>query len=185
MEREKKKKLPEFQSLEEEKEYWEARGPLAEGCEGRVNRPRLGQKRSSFLSIRLTGEEITALRDVAAIFSTKPSELARKAILDSVKRLKSLYEKDQKEQQRLEEALRYGLYPPSIEPLDLKNRSDNATMEEGRLYWKRVIEENPKVGLYYIALLILDNLIGESDKSILSCIQELDNRLSRPEHATK
>ena len=79
MEREKKNKLPEFQSLEEEKEYWEARGPLAEGRKGRINKPRLGQKRSSFLSVRLTGEEITALREVAAIFFTKPSELARGA----------------------------------------------------------------------------------------------------------
>ena len=46
MEREKKNKIPEFQSLEEEKEYWEARGPLAEGHEGKINKPRLGQKRS-------------------------------------------------------------------------------------------------------------------------------------------
>ncbi len=106
MGREKENKLPEFQSLEEEKEYWEARGPLAEGRKGRINKPRLGQKRSSFLSIRLTGEEITALREVAAMFYTRPSEFARGAILDAVKRFKSLYEMDKKELERLEGALR-------------------------------------------------------------------------------
>jgi len=185
MEREKKNKLPEFQSLEEEKEYWEARGPLAEGSKGRINKPRPDQKRSSFLSVRLTGEEITALREVAAIFYTRPSELARGVILDSVKRFKSLHERDQKERKRLEEALRYGLTPPSIEPLDLINRGESATPEEDRLYWKRITEENPKMGLYYTALLILENLVGESDKSILSWLQELDSRLSRPEHVSK
>lgn len=181
MERKKENKIPEFQSLEEEKEYWEARGPLAEGRKGRINKPKSDQKRSSFLSVRLTGEEITALREVAAIFYTTPSELARGAILDSVKRFKSLYERDQTERKRLEEALRYDLTYPSIKPLDLRNRSDDATLEDDRLYWKRIVEENPKMGLYYTALLILQNLIGGSDKPTLSWLQELDNRLSRPE----
>jgi hypothetical protein len=185
MEREKESKLPEFQSLEEEKEYWEARGPLAEGHKGRINKPKLGQKRSSFLSVRLTGEEIAALHEVAAIFFTRPSEFARGAILDSVKRFKSLHERDQKEREKLEEALRYGLANPSVKPLDLRNRSEDTTMDEDSLYWKRIIEENPKIGLYYTALLILDNLIGGSDKSISSCLQELDNKLSRPRRVTK
>ena len=185
MEREKKNKIPEFQSLEEEKEYWEARGPLAEGRKGIINKPRLGQKRSSFLSVRLTGEEITALREVAAIFFTKPSELARGAILDSVKRFKSLHERDQKERERLEEALRYDLSSPSIKPLDLRSRTSDATLEDDRLYWKRIIEENPRMALYHTALLILENLLGGSDKSISISIRELENRLSHPEHVTK
>jgi len=181
----KENKPPEFQSLEEEKEYWEARGPLAEGRKGRINKPQSDQKRSSFLSVRLTGEEITALRDVAAIFYTTPSELARGAILDSVKRFKSLYERDQKERKRLEEALRYGLSHPSTKPLDLRSQASEATLGDARLYWKRIIEENPKMALYHTALLILENLLGGSDKSISISIQELDNQLSSPERLTK
>ncbi len=187
MERKEDNRLPEFQSLEEEKEYWEARGPLAEGRKGRINKPKANQQRSSFLSVRLTGEEITGLREVAAIFYTKPSELARGAILDSVKRFKSLYERDQKERERLEEALRYGLSHPSTKPLDLISRTSDATLDD-RLYlqsWKRIIEENPKMALYRTALLILENLLGGSDKSISISIQELDNRLSHPERVTK
>ncbi len=44
--------IPEFKTLEEEKEYWESRGPLAEGKKGKVDRPRAGQKRSSLLAVR-------------------------------------------------------------------------------------------------------------------------------------
>jgi hypothetical protein len=185
MERKKENKPPEFQSLEEEKEYWEARGPLAEGRKGRINKPKADQKRSSFLSVRLTGEEITSLREVAAIFYTTPSELARGAILDSVKRFKSLHEMNQKEQKKLEEALRYGLSYPFIKPLDLVSQTSEATLEDARLYWKRLIEENPKIALYHIALLVLENLLSGSDKPISISIQELDNGLSRPEQVTK
>ncbi len=67
--------IPEFHSLEEEKEYWEARGPLAEGHKGRINKPK--QKRSSFLAVRLTGDELTRLRDVAASKGLGPSTFAR------------------------------------------------------------------------------------------------------------
>ncbi|MBI2872566.1 MAG: hypothetical protein HYY00_05170 [Chloroflexi bacterium] len=70
-------KPPEVQSLDEEKEYWEARGPLAEGHKGRVNKPKPGQRRSSFLAVRLTGEELTRLRDIAARQGVGPSTFAR------------------------------------------------------------------------------------------------------------
>ena len=73
-------KIPEFQSLDEEREYWESRGPLAEGHKGRINRPKPEQKRSSFLSIRLTGEELTQLRDMAAEFGMGPSTYARQVL---------------------------------------------------------------------------------------------------------
>lgn len=69
--------IPEFQSLEEERKYWETRGPLAEGHKGRLNKPRPGQKRSSFLAVRLTGEELTRLRDVAQKQGLGPSTFAR------------------------------------------------------------------------------------------------------------
>lgn len=73
-------KIPEFQSLEEEREYWEARGPLAEGHKGRISKPKPSQKRSSFLSIRLTGEEVTQLRDMAAKLGIGPSTYARQVL---------------------------------------------------------------------------------------------------------
>ncbi len=73
-------KIPEFKSLEEEREYWEAHGPLAKGHKGRIHRPKPDQKRSSFLSIRLTGEELTRLRDMAAKLGTGPSTYARQVL---------------------------------------------------------------------------------------------------------
>jgi len=69
--------IPKFQSLEEEREYWESRGPLAKGHKGRLSKPELGQKRSSFLSVRLTGEELTQLRDMAVELGMGPSTYAR------------------------------------------------------------------------------------------------------------
>lgn len=78
--------IPEFKSLEEEKEYWEARGPLAEGHEGKVNKPGPKQKRSSFLAVRLTGEELTRLRDVAAKQGLGPSTYARTILKSAIER---------------------------------------------------------------------------------------------------
>lgn len=80
MNRRKETKIPEFQSLDEERKYWEARGPLVEGHKGRINRPKPDQKRSSFLSIRLTGEELTQLRDMAAEFGMGPSTYVRQVL---------------------------------------------------------------------------------------------------------
>lgn len=76
--------IPEFGSLEEERQYWEARGPLAEGRKGQVNRPRPGQKRSSFLAVRLTGEELTRLRDMAAQLGLGPSTFARLVLVSTL-----------------------------------------------------------------------------------------------------
>ncbi len=69
--------IPQFESLEEERQYWEARGPLAEGRKGQVNKPKPREKRSSFLAVRLTGEELTRLRDMAARQGVGPSTYAR------------------------------------------------------------------------------------------------------------
>lgn len=70
-------KLPEFQSLDEERNYWEAHGPLAEGRKGGVSRPKPDQRRSSFLAVRLTGEELTRVRDIAARQGMGTSTFAR------------------------------------------------------------------------------------------------------------
>ncbi len=69
--------IPEFKTLEDERGYWEARGPLAEGHKGTLNKPGPKQKRSSFLAVRLTGEELSRLRDIAAKRGMGPSTYAR------------------------------------------------------------------------------------------------------------
>ncbi|MDP3063820.1 MAG: hypothetical protein Q8O40_11525 [Chloroflexota bacterium] len=76
--------VPEFQSLEEERQYWEARGPVAEGRRGRLNKPQASQRRSSFLAVRLTGEELTRLRDTAAKRGLGPSTFARGILLSAI-----------------------------------------------------------------------------------------------------
>lgn len=78
--------IPKFQSLEEEREYWEARGPLTEGRKGRINKPKSGQKRSSFLAVRLTGEELTSLRDIAVKQGLGPSTFARIVLTSVIER---------------------------------------------------------------------------------------------------
>ena len=73
--RDKRYSTPEFHSPEEEEEYWKTHSPIAEGYEGEVKRPR--QKRSSFLAVRLSGEELEGLRGLAAKQGLGPSTLAR------------------------------------------------------------------------------------------------------------
>jgi hypothetical protein len=77
-------KIPEFQSLEEEREYWESRGPLAEERKGRIDKPKPRQKRSSFLAVRLTGEELMRLRDIAAKRGIGPSTFARLVLMSVI-----------------------------------------------------------------------------------------------------
>lgn len=86
MERIRNTGIPEFQSLEEERRYWETHGPLAEGHKGRINKPKVGQKRSSFLAVRLTGEELTQLRDIAAKQGLGPSTFARVVLAQAIDR---------------------------------------------------------------------------------------------------
>lgn len=69
---------PRFSTLAEEDEYWKTHSPLDEGYKGEVQKSK--QKRSSFLSIRLTGEEITKLRNVAAKFGMGPSTYVRQLL---------------------------------------------------------------------------------------------------------
>jgi len=73
---------PNFTSLEEERKYWEVHNPLAEGYKGKIQRSR--QKRSSFLAVRLTGEELTRLRDIAAKQELGPSTFARILLMSAI-----------------------------------------------------------------------------------------------------
>jgi hypothetical protein len=77
--------VPEFSSVEQEKEYWESRGILDQTRTAKINQVPAGTKRASFLNIRLSGAELTQLRDLAAAAGTGPSTYARiliKKILD-------------------------------------------------------------------------------------------------------
>ena len=74
---------PNFVSAEEEAQYWDKHSPLAEGYEGTAQQK--GQKRSSYLALRLSGEELKQLRDAAQRAGIGPTTLARKLILDGLK----------------------------------------------------------------------------------------------------
>jgi hypothetical protein len=82
----KDEKIPEFKTLEEEREYWEARGPLAPGNRGRIHKPVPGQKHSSFLAVRMTGTEITKLRDIAAKRGLGISTYARILLTEAIEK---------------------------------------------------------------------------------------------------
>ena len=86
MKRMKDSGVPEFQSLEEERRYWEGRGPLAEGYKSRINKAQTKQKRSSFLAVRLTGEELTRLRDIAKEQGLGSSTFARLVLTQAMER---------------------------------------------------------------------------------------------------
>ena len=78
----KENSIPHLKSLEEEKAYWETLGPLAEGQKGRVSLAK--QRRSSFLVIRLTGEELTRLRNVARERGLGPSTYGRLVLKQAI-----------------------------------------------------------------------------------------------------
>jgi hypothetical protein len=82
--KEKKKSYPNprFSSIEEEEKYWAAHSPLAEGYPIEIQKEK--QKRSSFLTIRLTGDELTRLRDLASSKGIGPSTYIRALIKDQL-----------------------------------------------------------------------------------------------------
>jgi hypothetical protein len=80
----KDRSIPEFKSLEEEREYWESRGPLAEGHKGVLNRPEPNKKRTSFLSVRLTGEELDRLYEIAKERGVGPSTFTRMVLISLI-----------------------------------------------------------------------------------------------------
>jgi hypothetical protein len=73
-----------FKTMEEERDYWEARGPLAKGARGRINKPVPKENRSSFLSVRLSGKELTQLRDLANGYNLGPSTFARQVLVSLI-----------------------------------------------------------------------------------------------------
>lgn len=71
--------VPKFSSLEEEDKFWQTHSPLTEGYRGRAQKKQ--QNRASFLSIRLTGEELAHLREEATKYGLGPSTYARLILL--------------------------------------------------------------------------------------------------------
>ena len=81
-----KKKIypnPKFKSIEEEEQYWVTHSPLDEGYEGEVIKGE--RKLTSILTVRLTGEEITDLRDIASELGMGPSTYARMVLKTVIK----------------------------------------------------------------------------------------------------
>ncbi len=82
-------RVPTFASLEEERAYWDARSPLAPGKRGRLHRPEPAQKHSSFLAVRMTGKQLTELRDMASKASVGPSTYARLILTAAIEQRKA------------------------------------------------------------------------------------------------
>jgi len=79
---------PGFGTAEEEAAFWGEHSPLTEGYEGRMERKR--QKRSSYLALRLSGEELERLRDAAERAGVGPTTLARNLILQGLEEERGL-----------------------------------------------------------------------------------------------
>jgi hypothetical protein len=85
---EKKNNIPEIKEMEE-RDYWEQRGPLTDKKVAKTNQPVSKDKRESFLSIRLSGSEITELRDLASKYNSGPSTLARNILVYILNKMKT------------------------------------------------------------------------------------------------
>ncbi len=84
-----------LKTIEEEREYWEARGPLAEGVKGRINKPVSKENRSSFLSVRLSGKELTQLRDLANQYNLGPSTFAQQMLVALIEKAEAIKTKNE------------------------------------------------------------------------------------------
>ena len=77
-------KIPEFKTLEEEKQYWENYFPDAIK-KGRLHRANTEEKHMSILRVSLTGQELTQLSEVAGLVGLGPSSFARLLIVGVLK----------------------------------------------------------------------------------------------------
>ena len=74
--------IPKFTNLEEEDKFWQSHSPILEEYKGKVQRKK--QNRASFLSIRLTGEELARLREKATALGLGPSTYARQILIQAM-----------------------------------------------------------------------------------------------------
>ncbi|MBM3119185.1 MAG: hypothetical protein FJ006_06460 [Chloroflexi bacterium] len=95
---------PRFTSVEEEEEYWQKHSPLAEGYEGTVQHKR--QRRSSYLALRLSGEELKELRDAAQRAGVGSTTLARNLILQGLRAERDLLHRIKALEQKVESLTR-------------------------------------------------------------------------------
>jgi len=80
-----------FSTAEREDEFWRRHGPLAAGhARDLQHKP---QKRSSYLALRLTAEELARLRDAAREAGVGPTTLARNLILQGLTEEKGLLQR--------------------------------------------------------------------------------------------
>ena len=75
----KKDSVPEFRTGEREDEFWRRLSSPGQGDRRPIQGKR--EKRSSYLALRLTGEELTRLREAARKADVGPTTLARNLIL--------------------------------------------------------------------------------------------------------
>ncbi len=73
---------PRFSSIEEEDKYWKTHSPLDEGYKGEIQTSE--QKRSSFLSVRMAGDELSQLKGEAAKLGLGPSTYARLVLTHAI-----------------------------------------------------------------------------------------------------
>ncbi len=74
--------IPKFNNLAEEDKFWQSHSPLIEDYEGKVQKKK--QNRASFLSIRLTGEELAQLRQRSLHYGLGPSTYARQILIQAL-----------------------------------------------------------------------------------------------------
>ena len=74
--------IPKFTNLEEEDKFWQSHSPILEEHKGKVQRKK--QNRASFLSVRLTGEELAQLREQAWRYGLGPSTYARQILIQAL-----------------------------------------------------------------------------------------------------
>jgi hypothetical protein len=88
---EKKDSVPEFRSGEREDEFWRRLSSPGQADKRPVQRK--PEKRSSYLALRLTGEELARLREAARKADVGPTTLARKLILKGLQEENALLQR--------------------------------------------------------------------------------------------
>ena len=83
--------IPEFRTAEQEDEFWRRLSSPGQG-ERRVIQ-RKPEKRSCYLALRLTGEELARLREAARRADVGPTTLARKLILKGLQEENALLQR--------------------------------------------------------------------------------------------
>jgi hypothetical protein len=74
--------IPKFSNLDEEDKFWQYHSPLMEGYKGKAQKKK--QNRASFLSVRLTGDELASLREKATRYGLGPSTYARQILIQAM-----------------------------------------------------------------------------------------------------